>query len=192
MDRSADEPADVLIGGLRFVPMIGERDVREAVSRIADAITERMADADPLLVCVLNGGALFHSDLIRHIPMMVDVDYLRVASYHGGVASSGTITFTAAPGTSARERNVILVEDIVDTGRTLRRLREYYRNEGAASVAVAALLYKPDADQVGHAPEFLGFEIPNRFVIGYGLDYRHRGRNLPSVYVLAEEGDPRS
>ncbi|HVZ38568.1 MAG TPA: hypoxanthine phosphoribosyltransferase [Candidatus Kapabacteria bacterium] len=188
MSASAEPREGLMIGGHRFVPMIDAAAIAAAVRRIGSEIRALFRNTDPLVVCVLNGAALFHADLIRAIGGELEVDYLRVGSYDGGMASTGRINFTAAPGTSPRDRNVILVEDIVDTGRTADHLRRYYQQEGAASVAVAALLYKREADLLGHPPEFLGFEIPDRFVVGYGLDYRQQGRNLPAVYVLEAGG----
>jgi hypoxanthine phosphoribosyltransferase len=178
----------VEIGGLRFVPMIDAASIDREITRLGERIAERYAGADPIVVCVLSGAAIFHADLVRKLPFPAELDYIRVSSYHGELASSGTIIFTAEGSTRAEGRNVIIVEDIVDTGRTVHRLREYFKEQGAASVAVAALLYKREADIHGVAPEFVAFEIPNRFVIGYGLDYMELGRNLPAIYLLDGEG----
>jgi hypoxanthine phosphoribosyltransferase len=154
---------------------------------VAARITEEYERSVPLMVCVLNGAAIFHADLIRMMPIPLEVDYIRVASYHGTMASSGTIIFTAECSTRIEGRRVIIVEDIVDTGRTVQRLREYFIERGAASVAAAALLYKREADIMGREPEFLAFAIPNRFVVGFGLDYGGEGRNLPAIYMLEDE-----
>lgn len=187
---AADLSAAVEIGGLRFVPMIAAAQIAAAVARIAGEIAARHQDANPVVVGVLNGAALFHADLVRQLAFPLEIDYIRVASYHGGLESSGRVNFTAAPGTQSAGRNVIVVEDIVDTGRTVQRLREFFATAGAASVEVAALLYKRDADLIGRRPEYLGFEIEDRFVVGYGLDYMEHGRNLPSVYVLDTPAGP--
>jgi hypoxanthine phosphoribosyltransferase len=177
-------PAPVTVGDLRFVPMIDAGRIEWEVTRLGASLTERYADRRPLVVCVLNGAAVFHADLIRRMPIPLEVDYVRVSSYEGGLVSSGAINFTAGAGTLLDGRNVILVEDIVDTGRTALALRRYFRENGAASVEVAALLYKREADLIGAEPEYVAFEIPNRFVVGYGLDYMQQGRNLPAIYVL--------
>jgi len=173
-----------MIGGLRFVPLIGEDDLRRGIGHVARNISIRYRDALPLMVCVLNGAAMFHADLVRLMPIPLHLDYIRVSSYGGGMESSGTIIFTAEPSTRIAGRNVIICDDIVDTGRTARRLREYFMEQGAASVAVAVLLYKREADLAGDVPEFVAFEIPDRFVVGFGLDYRQEGRNLPAIHVL--------
>lgn len=174
----------VVVGGLRFVPMIEPEVLQERIAHLAAEITRRYADSRPVMVCVLNGAAMFHADLVRMMPVPLELDYIRASSYAGGMESSGTIIFTAECSTQVAGRHVIICDDIVDTGRTARRLKSYFREQGAASVAVATLLYKREADLVGDEPEFFAFEIPNRFVVGFGLDYRQEGRNLPAVYVL--------
>lgn len=178
----------VAIGPHRFRMMIEPEVIEREVARLGGDIAERYAGLDPILVCVLNGAAIFHADLVRTLHFPLELDYIRVSSYNGGLESSGTIIFTAEGSTRVEGRHVILVEDIVDTGRTVQRLREYFTEQGAASVSAAALLYKREADLIGHAPEFVAFEIPNRFVIGYGLDFMGQGRNLPAVYVLDDQG----
>ncbi|MDB5035886.1 MAG: Hypoxanthine-guanine phosphoribosyltransferase [Chlorobi bacterium] len=182
-----DEPAigaPVMIDGLRFVPMIGSGEISRGIAAVAGALVERYRDRNPLMICVLNGAAIFHADLIRLMPIALEVDYVRVSSYDGGLSSSGTIIFTASASTQLTGRNVIVVEDIVDTGRTVDWLRGYFMERGAASVEVASLLYKREAHMMGNPPEYAAFEIPNRFVVGFGLDYRQQGRNLPAVYLL--------
>jgi hypoxanthine phosphoribosyltransferase len=186
LNQSVSGAGAIEIAGLRFVPMISREAIAAEVARVAESIGERYAAANPIVICVLSGAAIFHADLVRKLPFPLELDYVRVSSYNGSLASSGTIIFTAECSTRPDGRNVILVEDIVDTGRTVHRLREYFTERGAASVAVASLLYKREADLFAHAPEFVAFEIPNRFVIGYGLDYTGQGRNLPGVYVLDE------
>ncbi len=178
----------VVIGDRRFVPMIDETRLREGIARVAAEISARYADRVPLVVGVLNGGAIFHAELIRRMSIPLRVDYLRASSYHGGTESSGHVRFTAEPGTLTAGENVILVEDIVDTGRTAARLRRFFMERGAASVELATLLYKKEADVLGGAPEYVAFEIPDRFVVGFGLDYMELGRNIPAIYVLDEEG----
>jgi hypoxanthine phosphoribosyltransferase len=178
----------VRIGDYRFRRMIHEDEVRRRIEELGQALAERYAGSLPLVVGVLTGAAPFHADLVRAMEIPLTVDYLRVGSYGDGMASSGTLVFTAECSTLLAGRNVILVEDIVDTGRTIRRLREYFETNGAASVVVAALLYKEEADLYKSPPEYTGFVIPDRFVVGFGLDYKQEGRNLRHLYVL--EGDP--
>jgi hypoxanthine phosphoribosyltransferase len=180
----------VTLGGLRFTLMIGPDRIREGIDRLALQLAARYVAEEPVLVCVLNGGAIFHADLARALQFPLGLDYLRVSSYAGGMQSSGVVSFSAAPGTQMTGRNVIIVEDIVDTGRTADHLREYFHDQGAGSVVVATLLYKRDAHHVGPPPEFVVFDIPDRFVVGFGLDYHEQGRNLPGIYVLDEATGP--
>ncbi|HVK39264.1 MAG TPA: hypoxanthine phosphoribosyltransferase [Candidatus Kapabacteria bacterium] len=164
--------------------MIDQEVIAGRIAELGAELTEAYAGRLPLLVGVLNGAAPFHADLARAMEIPLTVDFLRVGSYGNGMSSSGTLDFTAECSTLIAGRNVIIVEDIVDTGRTIRRLREYFAGRGAASVAVAAMLYKQEADLIGIRPEYVGFTIPDRFVVGFGLDYRQEGRNLRHVYVL--------
>jgi hypoxanthine phosphoribosyltransferase len=181
-------PDVVEIDGLRFRPMIDADRLRAGIDRVAATLVDRYAGTDPLLVCILKGGAIFHADLIRAMEIPLRIDYLRASSYHGETTSSGEIIFTTLPGTQIEGENVIIVEDIVDTGLTTDRLREYFARLGASSVEVATLLYKRRAEEPGRVPEYIAFEIPDRFVVGFGLDYREQGRNLPGIYVL-EDGE---
>jgi hypoxanthine phosphoribosyltransferase len=187
MQPPMSHPGRVVIDGLRFREMIPGEQIASEIAAMADELVRRHALSNPILLCILNGAAFFHADLVRRMPIPLEVDYLRVASYHGETRSSGRVIFTAEPGTQMAGRNVILVEDIVDSGGTVEFLREYLLQQGAASVDVATLLYKPEAHRIGPRPAFVGFEIPDRFVIGFGLDYRQQGRNLPSIYVLDED-----
>ncbi|MCE7934254.1 MAG: hypoxanthine phosphoribosyltransferase [Chlorobi bacterium CHB2] len=179
----------ISVGGRFFKLMIPERELHQQINRVAGQLAERYRHSNPLMLCILNGAAIFHADLIRQMPIPLSVDYLRVSSYGDGMQSLGALTFTARPGTEIAGRNVIVVEDIVDTGRTSARLREYLLQQGAASVAVAALLFKPEAFGGQAPPEFIGIEIPDRFVVGFGLDFAQQGRNLPAIYALDEQDD---
>jgi hypoxanthine phosphoribosyltransferase len=174
----------VTIGEHRFRRMIEEAELRRRIAELGDELSRDLAGRLPLVVGVLNGAAPFHSDLTRAMEIPLTVDYLRVGSYGDAMASSGRLDFTAECSTLIEGRNVIIVEDIVDTGRTIRRLREYFAENGAASVAVASLLYKQEADLFATPPDYVGFAIPDRFVVGFGLDYKQEGRNLRHVYVL--------
>ncbi|MCB0713642.1 MAG: hypoxanthine phosphoribosyltransferase [Ignavibacteriae bacterium] len=183
-------PEDILLKGKRFVLSFSLSEIENAVDRIASRLDRDFepeeGEASPLLVCVLKGATPFFSDLIRRLCQPVQLDFVRASSYGGEMVSSGSLTFTAEPGTEIRGRNVIVVEDIIDTGRTASALRRYFHQKGAASVTVAALLYKPEAGDLSEKPDYVGFEIPDRFVVGYGLDYAEEGRNLAGIYVLDE------
>lgn len=184
MDETATYGLSISIGDLRFRRLIAYDELERRIDGLAGEISAAYDGKFPMLIGVLNGAAPFHADLTRAMEIPLTVDFLRVASYGDAMSSSGKLEFTAECGTPIAGRNVIIVEDIVDTGRTVRRLREYFVDNGAESVAVASLLYKREADLFGAPPEFIGFEIADRFVVGFGLDYKQEGRNLRHVYVL--------
>ncbi len=194
-DRSPGTAVDVdryRIDRHSFVEMIDPAAVARAVDRVAAAIErdygtkQEGAEAEPiLLLCVLKGGAMFLADLLRRLSMPVTVDFLGVTSYGDAMSSNGTPTITAQPSTPIGQRNVIVVEDLVDSGATLAFLRRYVLDEGAVSVRVATLLDKGLAGD--EEAEYCGLKIDDRFVVGYGMDYRERGRELPGIWVLADE-----
>lgn len=181
-------PAEqIVVNGRAFVPFLAAEEIADAVGKVAAQIDEQYRGNYPLCVCVMKGAMFFFTDLVRKLDFPVQVDFVRASSYGDAMTSSGTLSFTAEPGTEITGRNVIVVEDIIDTGRTARALREYFIGRGAETVEVASLLYKPEADTLGQTPEYVGFEIPDRFVVGYGLDYAEEGRNLPGIFVLADD-----
>jgi len=172
-------------------PAIGEilvqpDELQHRVRELAADISRDYEDKEPLLVCVLKGAVFFLSDLMRRIETPCEVDFMAVASYGSSTDSSGVVRILKDLDTAIEGRHVLIVEDIVDSGLTLQYL---FRNLGArdpASLEVCALLTKPERLKVDLAPRYVGFEIPNKFAIGYGLDIGERYRNLP--YVAALQG----
>ena len=138
------------------------------------------------LVCVLKGGFVFMSDLMRSMSTRVSMDFIAVSSYGAGTKSSGEVRFQKDLDTSLENRNVIVVEDIVDTGLTLKYLQEILRSRAPKSLRTACLLSKPSRRRVEVPVEYVGFTIEDRFVVGYGLDYAEKYRNLPYIAVLEE------
>ncbi|MFT4982883.1 MAG: hypoxanthine phosphoribosyltransferase [Bacteroidia bacterium] len=168
---------------LEFVPYLSEQELAEVVSRLADTINQKFSGKTPLFVVVLNGAFIFASDILKMVNLDCEVSFLRVSSYRG-TASTGEVKEMMPIGTDVRDREVVLIEDIVDTGRTMGEVKSKMLSEGANSVSICTLLYKPEAFQGDYLVDFIGFEIPNRFVVGYGLDYDGLGRNLPSLYQI--------
>ncbi len=161
-------------------------DLQRRVRELAAQISEDYEGKELLLVCVLKGAVFFLSDLMRHIDVPCEVDFMAVASYGSSTDSSGVVRILKDLDTTLEGRHVLIVEDIVDSGLTLQYL---LRNLGARdpeTIEVCALLTKPSRRKVSVEPRYVGFEIPNRFVIGYGLDHAERYRNLPYVAVLEE------
>jgi hypoxanthine phosphoribosyltransferase len=136
------------------------------------------------LIAVLKGAFIFLSDLVRHMPGHVSLDFMAVSSYAKGTTSSGEVRLLKDLDTTLDGRNVVIVEDIVDTGLTLTYLQEILRARGPKSLRTACLLSKPSRRQVDVKVEYIGFEIEDRFVVGYGLDYAEQYRNLPHIAVL--------
>jgi hypoxanthine phosphoribosyltransferase len=172
-------------------PAIGEilvqaDELQHRVRELADEISRDYSGRDLLLICVLKGAVFFLSDLMRHLQVPCEVDFMAVASYGSATDSSGVVRILKDLDAAIEGRHVLIVEDIVDSGLTLQYL---LRNLGArdpASLEVCALLTKPERRKVDLTPRYVGFEIPNRFAIGYGLDIAERYRNLP--YVAALQG----
>jgi hypoxanthine phosphoribosyltransferase len=171
---------DTAIGEILVQPDALQRRVRE----LGAEITRDYAGRRPLLVCVLKGAVFFLSDLMRAIELPVEVDFMAVASYGSATQSSGVVRILKDLDAVIEDRDVIIVEDIVDSGLTLQYLLRNLKARGPATLAVCALLTKPDRLQVDLSPRYVGFPIPNRFVVGYGLDHAEQHRNLPYVAVL--------
>ena len=176
--------ADILkIHDLEFVPYLSETELDQIVVQLAGKINLKYADKTPLFVVVLNGAFIFASDILKKVSVNCEVSFLRVSSYRG-TSSTGEVKELMPIGTDVTGRDVVLIEDIVDTGRTMGDVKTKMISEGASSVSICTLLFKPDAFQGSYLVDFIGVEIPDRFVVGYGLDYDGLGRNLPSLYQI--------
>jgi hypoxanthine phosphoribosyltransferase len=155
------------------------------VRQLGAQISEDYKGRDLLLIGVLKGAVFFLSDLMRHIDVPCEVDFMAVASYGSATESSGVVRILKDLDAPIEGRDVLIVEDIVDSGLTLSYLLRNLSARGPASLEVCALLTKPERREVELVPRYVGFEIPNRFAVGYGLDYGERFRNLPYVATLA-------
>jgi hypoxanthine phosphoribosyltransferase len=164
--------------------LVGEEDLSRRVRELGEAISRDYAGRPLLLVGVLKGAVFFLSDLMRFIDIPVEVDFMAVASYGSATDSSGVVRILKDLDIAIEGRDVLIVEDIVDSGLTLQYLLRNLGSRNPASLEVCALLTKPDRRKVDLPTRYVGFEIPDRFVIGYGLDYAERHRNLPFVAVL--------
>jgi hypoxanthine phosphoribosyltransferase len=176
-------------------PQIGEvlvqaDELAQRVKVLAAEISADYADKDLLLVCVLKGAVFFLSDLMRHLEIPCEVDFMAVASYGSATDSSGVVRILKDLDAPIEGRDVLIVEDIVDSGLTLSYLMRNLGARDPRSLEVCALLTKPERRKVDLPTRYVGFEIANRFAIGYGLDDRERYRNLPYVAALREQSDP--
>jgi hypoxanthine phosphoribosyltransferase len=167
--------------------LVQRDELEHRVKELAAEISRDYADRELLLIGVLKGAVFFLADLMRHLDVACEVDFMAVSSYGASTDSSGVVRILKDLDAPIEGRDVLIVEDIVDSGLTLSYLFRMLRARGPKSLEVCALLTKPDRREIDLPIRYVGFEIPNRFAIGYGLDYGERYRNLPYVAVLAGE-----
>ena len=176
----------VKIKDKEFVPMISEEEIKRRVKELAAQISKDMAGKDPLLLAVLNGSFVFAADLMREITIESEISFVKLASYQG-TTSTGTVKEVIGINENLSGRTVIIVEDIVESGLTMKRMIESLGPRNPASVHICTLLLKPDCLKVDLDIEYAAFSIPNDFIVGYGLDYDQQARNLKDIYVLKKE-----
>lgn len=170
-----------------FVTAISEAEIAAAVSKVADQLTRDYSDKNPLFLMILNGSFMFAADLLKQATFPATMASIKLSSYEG-MLTSGKVREVIGLTEDITGRDVIILEDIVDTGTTMHDLIPDLKEKGAKSVEVCAFLHKPEALIFEDArPKYIGFEIHNLFVLGYGLDYNGYGRNLPEIYVLKKE-----
>jgi hypoxanthine phosphoribosyltransferase len=168
-----------------FETYLPEQKILDKVKEIAEQINKEYEGKNPLFIPILNGSFMFASDLFKRITIEAEISFIKLASYKG-VKSSGHVTTAIGLDQDLYNREVIIVEDIVDTGKTLGVFLPKLQYQQPASLKICALLHKPEATQHPLTIDFLGFSIPNKFVVGYGLDYDGLGRNLKEIYQLVE------
>lgn len=177
----------VIVGDREFVPMISAAQIKERVDAAAQQVNRMMDGKDPICLIALKGGFVFAADLLRKLTFDPEVEFIGLRSYVG-MSSSGTVDIIhALDKTRVKGRAVLIIEDIVDTGLTLQTMHNYLLELGASEVVSVVLLLKPDSLQTEVLPDVVGFEIPNKFVVGYGLDYDQRGRALREIYEHVEK-----
>ena len=167
--------------------LLTREQLAKRVAELGARITEDYRGKDLLMVGILKGAVVFFSDLIRHVDIPVSIDFMAISSYGSATKSSGVVRILKDLDHAIAGRHVIIVEDIVDTGKTLAFLKENLLARGAASLKICTLLAKPERRQVEIEADYFGFVIPNEFVVGYGLDYAEKYRNLPEIGVLKPE-----
>lgn len=176
----------VTYNGLDFVTFIDREQIASRVQAMAQEIMRDCGDKKPLFICVLNGAFAFASDLFRAFEADAEIAFVRLKSYDG-TGTTGTVKEIHGLNEDIAGRTVIVVEDIVDTGFTMKKLVADLEAKNPAQVKVASLLHKPDSLQCEVKVDYVGFTIPSKFIIGYGLDLDEQARNLPDIYVLKEE-----
>lgn len=169
----------------RFKTFIPEEQIMKEVARVADEINRDLSGTNPLFISVLNGSFMFTADLMKHLTMPCEVSFVKLASYEG-TSSTGKVKELVGLGDDITGRTVVIVEDIVDTGLTMKQLVETLHARGPKDIKIATLLVKPDKLKVELDINYVAMNIPNDFIVGYGLDYDGLGRNYRDIYTVIE------
>lgn len=177
----------VTINGLRFVPFINRDEIRQQVNRVAEEVRQDFEGKDPVFLCVLTGAFMFGSDLIREIGINdARINFIRYSSYHG-TQSTGEVKQLMGLTEDIAGKDVLVIEDIVDTGLTAMKMMDDLKKYNPASIRFATLMYKPESSKTGFVPDYSAFKIGPKFIIGYGLDLDGKARNLADIYVIKED-----
>ncbi len=176
--------ARIKVHDKEFEVFLSDEQIQEKIKELAHQLEADYADKKPLFIAVLNGAFMFASDLFKHLVMDAEICFIKLASYKG-MKSTGNVITAIGLDQDLYNRHVIIVEDIVDTGKTLFNFLPKLQHQQPASLKIVALLHKPEATEYDLAVDYVGFSIPNKFVVGYGLDYDGLGRNRREIYQLA-------
>ena len=176
---------NMVVKDKEFEKFISSEEITERIKSLAATINSDYADKKPLFVAILNGSFMFAADLMKEINIPCEISFVKVASYQE-MESSGNVKQLIGLNENIFKKDVIILEDIVDTGRTISKILEEFKSLGASSVEVVTLLQKPACNTSGEPLKYIGFDIPEKFVVGYGLDYDGLGRNLKDIYQLSE------
>ena len=167
--------------------LLSEEQIRTRIQEMGDELFDQFKDKNPMFVGVLNGCFVFMADLVRATQLKSELEFIGVSSYKNGTKSSGVVQITRDLQRDISGRNIIIVEDILDSGNTLAFLKNYLMTKGAASITIATLLDKPARREKPITADYAGFVVPDEFVVGYGLDYAQQYRNMPYIGVLKPE-----
>jgi hypoxanthine phosphoribosyltransferase len=166
-----------------FVPFIPAADISAVLARMAKQAEDDLKGEVPVFIGVLNGAFMVMSDFVKHYTQPCEISFVKMASYEG-TSSTGEIKQLIGLSQSLEGRSVVIVEDIVDTGNTIEELKKIFESQNVKQLKIATLFFKPEAYTKNIPLDYIGFEIPNKFIVGYGLDYNGLGRNLPEIYQL--------
>jgi len=178
----------ILINGKYFKKYISEADIQARVLEMAADITKDYEGKNPLFLGILTGGFLFAADVFRQLEFECEITFVQLSSYKG-MASTGTVSQVIGLDFDIKGRDIVILEDIIDTGKTLHRFIPSLLEKGANSVKLASFLFKPDALKHDVTLDYIGFSVPNKFLVGYGLDFDQRGRNYRDIYQLEIPND---
>lgn len=176
----------LIINSDKFVPLISSDQIQARVKELGQEISNDYKDKVPIFIGVLNGAFIFMSDLIKNVEIECEIDFFKLSSYGDSKISSGKVKLLKELNCDVNGRDIIIVEDIVDTGLSIKYIEELFSKHSPKSMKVVSLLVKPESLKYDVKIDYIGFKIPSQFVIGYGLDYQQKYRNLTSIYVLSE------
>ncbi len=176
----------IKVNGKKFQPYLTAAQIDEQIKRLGAELNRDYAGKRPLFIAILNGSFMFASDLFKELTVDAEICFIKLASYKG-TRSTGNVITSIGLDEPLNERHVVVIEDIVDTGKTMSQFLPQLMDHQPASLKIASLLHKPDALQHPINIDYLGFKVPNKFLLGYGLDYDGLGRNLKEIYQLIEE-----
>ena len=176
----------IQVNGKQFQPYLTAAEIDKQIKRLGAAINKDYSGKRPLFIAILNGSFMFASDLFKELTIDAEICFIKLASYKG-TRSTGHVVTSIGLDESLKDRHVIIIEDIVDTGKTLNEFLPQLNDQQPASLKIAALLHKPDATVYPLTIDYLGFAVPDKFLLGYGLDFDGLGRNLKEIYQLMGE-----
>lgn len=174
---------EIWVGDKKFSLFLSENEILKGIKNIAADISRDLKDKNPLFICVLNGAFMFTSDLLKLFEFPCELCFIRLKSYEG-IKTGGVVKEIYGLTEDVENRHVVILEDIVDTGHTMYYLKENLNKKSPASLRIATLLFKPKALQLAVRPDYIAIEIPNDFIVGYGLDYNGYGRNFKNIYKI--------
>ncbi|MFA7421012.1 MAG: hypoxanthine phosphoribosyltransferase [Melioribacteraceae bacterium] len=177
---------EIWVGTEKFIPYLTAEEIQKRVVELGKELSEEYKTKLPIFIGVLNGSFMFMADLLKNITINCEMDFFKLSSYGDTKISSGRVKLVKDLNADITDRHLIIVEDIVDSGLSIKYIEELIAEHKPASMKVATLLYKPDSLKYDVKIDYIGFKIPSKFVIGYGLDYAQKYRNLPSIYALSE------
>lgn len=167
--------------------LVSEEELQATIKKLGATLTKDYEGKNPLVICILKGAIFFMADLVRAMDCNLEIDFMDVSSYGNEFESSGEVRILKDLSQSVKDRHVIIVEDIIDTGRTLAHIVDLLKHRQASSVKIVTLLDKPERRVEAIEADYVGIEVPNKFVVGYGLDFKQFYRNLPCIGVLKPE-----
>lgn len=168
----------------RFKKLITRKEINRKINELADEINKMYKGKDLLIIGILKGCFIFLADLIRKLELKMEIDFVELSSYGGGTQSSGKVKMVRGLNTNIKGKSILVVEDIIDTGNTVAYLIDFLKKKNPKSIKICVLTDKPSRREIEVPIDFLGFTVPNKFIIGYGSDYNQKYRNLPEIYEL--------